>query len=120
MHVRVLETNLSNREFTYLFSVLLLISSIVIADPKAQLDLPDEFQQLSADEVFERGNKQKTITEENEWRENKMKSEQSNVRWGAKSIYEGEKNFDPFFSSSKETKKIIDVPETTRQIQISF
>lgn len=121
MHVRILDITLSNRDFTYSFSILLLISSIVIADPKTQLDLPNEFQHLSADEVFERGNKQKTIEEENEWRENKEKSKQLNVRWGAKSIYEGEKKeFDPFFSSSKENKKINEVPEATRQIQIKF
>ena len=120
MQAVILDFDISNREYIYVFSILLLISSIVIADPKTQLDLPDKFQQLSVDEVFERGNKQKKAKEENEWRKTKKESDQSNVRWGAKSIYEDDENFDPFFSSSEKSRDIRDVPEATRQIQIKF
>ena len=119
MQAEVLKLNLSNREYIYVFSILLFISSIVIADPKSQLDLPDEFNKLSVDEVFERGNKQKA-KEENEWRKTKKDTDQSNVRWGAKSIYEDDENFDPFFSDSENSKDISDAPEATRQFQIKF
>ena len=114
-----LNIELSNREYFYVLSALLLISSIVIADPNSQLNLPDDFEQLSVDEVFMRGDKQKDV-EENEWRKTKKESDKSNVRWGAKSIYEDQKDIDPFFSTSNNSNDISDVPEATRQIQIKF
>ena len=107
-----------SREYFYVFLTLLLISSIVIADPNSQLNLPDNFERLSVDEIFMRGDKQNTV-EENEWRNTKKDPDESNVRWGAKSIYEDQKDIDPFFSSDN-SNDFRDVPEATRQIQIKF
>ena len=90
----------------------------MIADPNSQLNLPDNFERLSVDEVFMREDKQKDV-EENEWRKTKKESDKSNVRWGAKSIYEDQKDIDPFFSSDN-SKDYRNVPEATRQFQIKF
>ncbi|MGI9228127.1 MAG: hypothetical protein ACR2PU_04980 [Gammaproteobacteria bacterium] len=120
MQAGILNFDPSNREYTYVISLLLFISSIVIADPKSQIDVPDEFNKLTVDAVFERGNKQKKAKDENDRRKTKKDTDQSNVRWGAKSIYEDDENFDPFFSSSENSNDITDIPEATRQIQIKF
>jgi len=108
------------REYTYTFALLLLISSIVIADPNSQLDLPDDFNNLNVDTIFSREESmRKPETEENEWRKPKPKQKRE-VRWGAKSIYEANPQLDPFSSSSKGVGKGIKSPEAAPQFELRF
>jgi len=108
------------REYTYPFALLLLISSIVIADPNSQLDLPDGFNNLNVDSIFSREESmRKPETEENEWRKPKPKQKRE-VRWGAKSIYEANPQLDPFSSSSKGVDKGTKSPEAAPQFELRF
>lgn len=120
MQAGILYVDPPYRKYSYVLSVLVLLSSIVIADPKSQIDLPDEFTGLSTDTVFNRGEEVKDNKIDNEWRKPKKEPDQSNVRWGATSIYDNNENIDPFFSGSEKTKEVTDTPEAARQIQIRF
>ena len=83
---------------------------MVIADPKSQLNLPDNFNNLNVDTIFSRG-------------ENLRKPKQERkrvVRWGAKSIYEGNNQLDPFSPSSKELGGGIKSPEVAPQFELRF
>lgn len=109
------------REHSYVYFFLLFITSIAIADPASQLDLPDEFNNVSVDTIFERGNEwRKQEEEENEWRNTEEETSRKEVRWGAKNIYEDD--FDPFDSSTKEldTRRSNRTPEPQRQFQLRF
>ena len=114
------------REFSLplLMLMLLLISTIVLADPN--LDLPDEFNELNVDAIFDRGDKfrEPGTEEENKWR---AKDEESleldtNVRWGAASIYEDSDDPDPFDTNNddEEKNKLLRSPEATPQLEIRF
>lgn len=108
------------REDSFAIAVLLLISSMVIADPKAQLDLPDDFNNLNVDTIFSRGEDlRKPKEEENAWRTPKQERKRE-VRWGAKSIYEGNNHLDPLGSSTRRLGKITETPEVTPQFQLRF
>lgn len=108
------------REYSFTFALLLLISSIVIADPKAQLDLPDDFNNLNVDAIFSREEGlRKPQEEENEWRKPKQKQKRE-VRWGAKSIYEGNNQLDPFSPSKNKSGKVSETPEVPPQFELRF
>ena len=107
------------REHSFAFTLLILISSIVIADPKSQLDLPDEFNKLTVDAVFERGNKSRKSNKEHEWRKPE-KEKKTEVRWGAKSIYEGNDQLDPFSPSATSVTDPLKSPEAARQFELRF
>lgn len=109
------------REHKFACALLLLISSIVIADPKSQLDLPDEFNNLNVDDIFSREEKLRSPTkEENEWRKPKQATTKREVRWGAKSIYEENDLLDPFSPSAKRSSGLNKTPEVTPQFQLRF
>ena len=61
----------------------------------------------------------KTEKEENEWRKPKQKRKRV-VRWGAKSIYEGNNQLDPFSPSSKELGGGIKSPKVAPQFELRF
>ncbi len=108
------------QEYSYTFALLLLISSIVIADPNSQLDLPDDFNNLNVDTIFSREESMREPKqEEKEWRRPKQKQKRE-VRWGAKSIYEGDPQLEPFGSSSKNVSKGSKTPEAAPQFQLRF
>lgn len=108
------------QEYSYTFALLLLISTIVIADPNSQLDLPDNFNNLNVDTIFSREeNMREPKEEEVEWRKPEQKQKRE-VRWGAKSIYEGDPRLEPFGSSSKDVSKTSKTPEAAPQFQLRF
>lgn len=109
------------REHSFALFLLLLISSIVIADPTTQLNLPSEFDNISVDTIFERGNEWREPEEEkNQWREPTKEKQRREVRWGARNIYD--EDFDPFNPSANDegARKSIKSPEPQRQFQIRF
>jgi hypothetical protein len=109
------------QEYSYTFALLLLISSIVIAAPNSQLDLPDDFNNLNVDTIFSREEIMREPRQEEEWRKPKPRPKQKReVRWGAKSIYEGDPQLEPFGSSSKNVSKGSKTPEAAPQFQLRF
>jgi len=109
------------REYSFAFALLLLISTIVIADPTSQLDLPDEFNNLNVDDIFSRGEEwREPESKENEWRKPKQGTTKREVRWGAKSIYEDNDEIDPFSPSPRKSGEIIRSPEPAHQFQLRF
>ncbi len=81
------------------FALFLLVSSIVIADSTLKLDFPDEFYLQSTDKKLSRGSQTyHADKEEPKWRK-PASSSSPTVRWGAKSIYEENKQLDPLVGS---------------------
>ena len=79
--------------------LILLTSSIVIADSTLKLDLPDEFYLQSTDTKFSRDSQTyHTDKEEPKWRK-PASSSSPTVRWGAKSIYEENNQLDPMLGT---------------------
>jgi hypothetical protein len=85
--------------------LILLTSSIVIADSTLKLDLPDEFYLQSTDTKFSRDSQTyHTDKEEPKWRKPASASSPT-VRWGAnKSIYEENNQLDPMLSTQSPDK----------------
>ena len=80
-------------------ALLLLASSIVIADTTLKLDFPDEFYLQSTDTKFSRDNRTYHIDKtEPRWRK-AASTPSPTVRWGAKSIYEENSHLDPFLDT---------------------
>ena len=80
-------------------ALLLLASSIVIADSTLKLDFPDEFYLQSTDTKFSRNNHSyHADKEEPRWRKPASSSSPA-VRWGAKSIYEENSQLDPILGT---------------------
>ncbi len=108
------------REYFFAFALLLLISTIVLADPNSQLDLPEEFNALNVDTIFSRGEEwRKPKSKENEWRKPKQEQKRE-VRWGAKSIYEGNNQLDPITPSAKRGGSALNTPEAAPQFELRF
>lgn len=123
MHPQLQYTTYSlNNEFWFLLLVLILLSSIVIADP--ELGLPDEFNELNVDTIFSNGSKfrKPEKEEEIEWRAKDSKPQElnTNIRWGATSIYENSDDPDPFGSNSDQSNKVLRSPEASPQLEIRF
>lgn len=109
------------REYTYPFALLLLISSIVIADPNSQLDLPDDFNNLNVDSIFSREESMREPKkEENEWRKPEPQVQKREVRWGTRNIYEANDDLDPFTPPPRRQGEIIRNPEASPQLEIRF
>jgi hypothetical protein len=85
--------------------LILLTSSIVIADSTLKLDLPDEFYLQSTDTKFSRDSKTYySDKEEPKWRKPASTSSPT-VRWGVnKSIYEKNNQLDPMLSTQSPDK----------------
>ncbi len=82
--------------------------------------MSDEFNILTVDTVFNRGNKLRSSSgSEHEWKKSKEK-QKINGRWGARSIYEDRKDIDPFNTNTNEPGKITGVPESTRRFELRF
>lgn len=129
-----LYTSQTSKEIYIGFLILVLFSSLVIADPNSQLNLPEGFE-LNVDAIFERENKlRQPKQEENAWREKELqqpdqeenawedKSERSSreVRWGAKSIYEANPNRDPFNFNDNNPRTVVKPVDVTPQFELRF
>lgn len=100
-----------------------MISTIVIADPNSELNLPDNFNHLTVDEVFSEDNWREPEEEEIEWREPEKNSSRPSreVRWGAQIPYEDNNELDPIVSPSENRPSgVVKTPEVTPQFQIRF
>ncbi len=87
------------REHRLALVLLLFASSIVIADTTLRLDFPDEFYLQSTDKKLSRDNQTyRADKEEPEWRK-PADSSSPTVRWGAKSIYEENKQLEPLIGT---------------------
>lgn len=90
-----INTDVSTCAYRLALALFLLISSIVIADSTLKLDFPDEFYLQSTDKKLSRDNQTyHADKEEPKWRK-PASSASPTVRWGAKSIYEENKQLDP-------------------------
>jgi len=90
-----INTDVSTCAYRLALALFLLISSIVIADSTLKLDFPDEFYLQSTDKKLSRDNQTyRADKEEPKWRK-PASSASPTVRWGAKSIYEENKQLDP-------------------------
>ena len=88
-------TNVLTCAYRLALALFLLISSIVIADSTLKLDFPDEFYLQSTDKKLSRDSQTyRADKEEPKWRKPESSSSPS-ARWGAKSIYEENKQSDP-------------------------
>ncbi len=120
MYPQVIYKGDTKQEFYLPLIGLILISSIVIADPQSQLNLPDEFNNINVDDIFSREeNMRQEDKEEIEWRAPKETPSKKEVRWGAKSIYEDNKNLDPTTSEPAQPNALDD-RQATPQLQIRF
>lgn len=130
----LLYTGQTSKEIYIGFLILVLFSSLVIADPNSQLNLPEGFE-LNVDAIFERENKlRQPKQDENVWREKEFrqpgqeenawedKSERSSreVRWGAKSIYEANPNRDPFNYNDNNPRTVVKPVDVTPQFELRF
>lgn len=103
--------------------LLLLISTIVIADPNSELNLPDDFNHLTVDEVFNEENWREPEKEEIEWRKSEKNPTRPSreVRWGAQIPYEDNNELDPIVSPSENRPSgVAKTPEVAPQFQIRF
>ena len=99
--------------------LLLLVSSIAIADSTLKLDFPDKFYLQSNDTKFSRNNQSyQTDKKEPRWRKSEN-SASSTVRWGAKSIYEENSQLDPILSTQG-TGQATDAIYLNPQLEIRF
>lgn len=95
-----INTNVLACAYRLALALFFLVSSIVIADSTLKLDFPDEFYLQSTDKKLSRGNQTyRTDKEEPEWRK-PASSSSPTVRWGAKSIYEDNKQVKPLVGTS--------------------
>lgn len=102
----MMQTQLTNINISVLtpayrlaLALFLLVSSIVIADSTLKLDFPDEFYLQPTDKKLSRGSQTyHADKEEPKWRK-PASSSSPTVRWGAKSIYEENKQMDPLVGS---------------------
>lgn len=107
---------------SFIIALLFMISTIVIADPNSELNLPDNFNHLTVDEVFSEDNWREP-EEEIEWREPVRNSSRPSreVRWGAQTPYEDNNELDPIVSPSENRPSgVVKTPEVTPQFQIRF
>ena len=80
-------------------ALLLLASSIAIADSTLKLDFPDEFYLQSTDTKFSRNSQSyQADKDEPKWRKSASPSSPT-VRWGAQSIYEENNQLDPLLGT---------------------
>ena len=108
---------------SFSLALLLLISTIVIADPNSELNLPDDFNHLTVDEVFNEENWRVPEKEEIEWRKSEKNPTRPSreIRWGAQIPYEDNNELDPIVSSSKNRPSgVVKTPEVAPQFQIRF
>ena len=117
--------DLTQQDNTIIIAMLLLLSSIVIADPNSGLNLPDNFSRLTVDDVLTSDdNWREPEEEENEWRkaEEKTTTKPSReVRWGAQIPYENDAELDPIVSPSEnQPSGVVKTPEITPQFQLRF
>lgn len=108
---------------SFVLALLLMISTILIADPNTELNLPDNFNHLTVDEVFSEDNWREPEKEEIEWRETQRKSSRPSreVRWGAQIPYEDNNELDPIVSPSENRPSgVVKTPEVTPQFQLRF
>lgn len=116
----------SQQDYSYSFVLLLLISSIVVADPSRQLNLTDDFNTLTVDDVLTgEDNWRESQKEEIEWRESNEKQTQPSrrreVRWGAQVPYDEDNNLNPIVSPSQNRPSgVVKNPEVAPQFQIRF
>lgn len=116
----------SQQDYSYSFVLLLLISSIVFADPSRQLNLTDDFNTLTVDDVLTgEDNWRESQKEEIEWRESNEKQAQPSrrreVRWGAQVPYDEDNNLNPIVSPSQNRPSgVVKNPEVAPQFQIRF
>lgn len=110
------------QDSSFIIALLFMISTIVIADPNSELNLPDNFNHLTVDEVFSEDNWREP-EEEIEWREPVRNSSRPSreVRWGAQTPYEDNNELDPIVSPSENRPSgVVKTPEVTPQFQIRF
>jgi len=94
-----INTNVLTCAYRLALALLFLVSSIVIADSTLKLDFPDEFYLQSTDKKLSRDNQTyRADKEELEWRK-PADSSSPTVRWGAKSIYEENKQLEPLIGT---------------------
>ena len=108
---------------SFSLALLLLISTIVIADPNSELNLPDDFNHLTVDEVFNEENWRVPEKEEIEWRKSEKNPTRPSreIRWGAQIPYEDNNELDPIVSPSKNRPSgVVKTPEVAPQFQIRF
>ena len=126
MHCYPYGPDRSKQDYSYTFALLLLISSIVIADPSSQLNLPDNFNSLTVDDVLTgEENWREPEEDEIEWRETKETSPPSTgraeVRWGAQTPYENDNELNPIVTPSESGPSgVVRTPEIEPQFQIRF
>ncbi len=121
MQAKLYSIDRLQREYFFAFALLLLISTIVLADPNSQLGLPDEFNNLNVDSIFSRGEDwREPKAKENEWRKPKQQTPRREVRWGAKSIYEENDQLDPFSPSVKSGGSALNTPKAAPQFELRF
>jgi len=100
-------------------ALFLLVSSIVIADSTLKLDFPDEFYLQSTDKKLSRSSQTyRADKEEPKWRE-PASSSSPTVRWGAKSIYEENKQLDPLVGTQG-TGQSAETIYLTPQLELRF
>jgi len=116
--------DLTQQDNTIIIAMLLVISSIVIADPNSGLNLPDDFSHLTVDDVLTSAdNWREPEEEEHEWRKPAKTSapRSREVHWGAQTPYENDAELDPIVSPSENRPSgVVKTPEITPQFQIRF
>ena len=105
----------------------MLVSSIVIADPSSQLNLSDDFNNLTVDDVLtsEDNWREPEEKDEIEWRESKETppppTGRAEVRWGAQIPYEDDNELNPIVTPSESGPSgVVKTPEIEPQFQIRF
>jgi len=106
-------------DYTFFIALLLLISSIVIADPSIPLDLSLDLGTENVDKILSREDWREPDPEENEWRQTPTEITPIDL-WSTKSIYERDRQLDPIISDVNRPSNIIDSREAAPQFQLRF
>lgn len=101
--------------------LFLSIFSVVIADPELSKELNNELLDLNVTAILnEKGNWRKGDTEQQGWRKSDN-DKNSNVRWGAVSIYEDTKKLPPGFTPTEaDVEPAVDSRKAATQFKLKF
>lgn len=106
-------------DYTFLIALLLLITSIVIADPNVPLDLSLDLGVENVDTILSREDWREPDEDENEWRQAPANMTPDD-RWSTDSIYESDHRLEPIVPSYDRPGNILDSRQAAPQFKRRF